>query len=318
MAGNILSKHSLGNSAPNIVAWDWSEEAFRPSPETDEAAIQGENFGKALLYELEPGYDQRVHFIGHSLGSIVNSYACDYLHGKLPRQPIRFWEPAETKPHITLLDQAELANVFGSNVTTSTALAWFDSQSRSQLFDVVNGRPGAESGYKSPFPESAAWMDNYITIAGLYHRRAVNVKLPRKSFTPWGAHAESHEWYRQSIQEVNPLHAMGFARAYESSLIMPPTGNGVSAGSVWQDIPTTADKFDMTLSSIPELFDVRSTVIRTTAALTGTAVSTLSADGQGVLNGYETGLKWVGDLGGTVIVKTGQVATSVNEKIGNG
>ena len=34
-----------------------------------------------LLQSLGSGYNQRVHFIGHSLGTISNAYACDYAHG---------------------------------------------------------------------------------------------------------------------------------------------------------------------------------------------------------------------------------------------
>ena len=185
-----------------------------------------------MLFELGSGYYQRIHFIGHSLGKIVNSYACDYLHGKLPRQTGGFWDETATKPHVTLLDQAELANVFGSNVATSSANAWFDFQTRSQLFDVVNGSTSAKSSYKNPFPRSAAWMDNYITLVGLYRRDAVNVYLPAGFDTLWGAHSDAHQWYRQSIQEVSPMHKMGFARAYERSLVFPPSGNGMSTGSV--------------------------------------------------------------------------------------
>src|SRR5690606_34933966 len=35
------------------------------------------------------------------------------------------------------------------------------------------------------------------------------------------------------------------------------------------------------------------------------------------LDGYEASLRWVGDIGGSVIQKTGQVATAVSEKVGN-
>lgn len=316
-AGFVLNKHSLGANVPNIIGWDWRAKALTVTPETDEAAIQGEHLGKALILELGTGYGQRIHFIGHSLGTIVNSYACDYLHGKLPRQTSGFWDETETMPHVTLLDQAEMANVFGSNVATSSASGWFDSQTRSQLFDIVNGSSSGDSGFKSPFPKSARWMDNYISLVGLYHRDAVNVYMPAGVDTLGGAHADAHQWYRQSIQQTSPLHTMGFNRAYERSLVFPPSGNGMSGGSVWTSVPETADLFDLNRVENPGPFVIHSTLLRAATVVTGTTGGTLEAGGTAVLKGYETTLKWVTDLGGSAIQTTGSVISSSTEKIGN-
>lgn len=52
-----------------------------------------------------PGYGQHVHFIGHSFGTIVNRYACDYLHA---------WIANATTPHVTLLDEAGVGSVAGN------------------------------------------------------------------------------------------------------------------------------------------------------------------------------------------------------------
>jgi hypothetical protein len=309
MAAKITSKHTLGTQ-PNIVGWDWSGKAATWYPQTDEAAKQGENLGKALVLELGTSYHQRLHFIGHSLGTIVNSRACDFLHGKLPRQAVTYWDENNTRPHVTLLDQAELANTFGSNVSTSAASAWFDSQSRSQLFDIVNGTATADSGYKSPFPESATWTDNYITLVGLHGARAVNVFLPAGVATPWGAHADSHQWYRQSIQNVSATHAMGFARAYERALVFPPTGNGMSAGSVWTWPSQPTSAFDLVRIENPALFSTAGTVMRAASVVAGNA-------GSSVADGYVTGIRMVGGLLNSAIQKTGQVVTQTGEKIGN-
>jgi hypothetical protein len=336
MASKISANHILGQDAINIVGWDWRDKAGNPLALLDKAAVEGENLGISLYQELGADYTNRIHFIGHSAGTIVNSFACDYLHRENMRPefgPMPKWEKSRTMPHVTLLDHAELAIVFGSNVTTSSVLSWFDIESRQQLFDPVIGTQGAAttSGFKSPFPTSAAWIDNYITMVGLYHPSAVNaylwhLRLP--SPNPLAPHSEAHEWYRESIQSASASHAMGFARAYEKALNFPPRGNGMTAGSVWQTRLPLLDKFAFDLLENPSLYVATSAALRTVAVPVGTAVGTtvgtikesgqvLYTGGQAVLNGYQTGIEWVGDLNGTAIFKTGQVIASASEKTGN-
>src|SRR5207245_1155365 len=67
----------------NVVAWDWSEVAKAlPDPFSTSAFTPGEGraLGQALYQALGPTYNQSVHFIGHSLGTLVNAAAADYLH----------------------------------------------------------------------------------------------------------------------------------------------------------------------------------------------------------------------------------------------
>jgi len=308
MAADIQHQNSLGTSPPNILAWDWSDRAFALTPPVDEAAIQGENLGKSLEEELGRSYAQHVHFIGHSLGTIVNSYACDYLHGRLPYQTAAVWDQTVTRPHVTLLDQAEVANVFGTNVSTSGTGAWFDAQSRSQLLDIVNGSPSTAAGYKNPFPKSAAWADSYISQVGFYSDQAVNAYV----LSSFVSHGYSHDWYIKSILDSSPLHPLGFNRAYERTLTFPPTGSGLSSGSVWESA-ATSDPLDIRLASNPGIYVAGDRVLRAATVLGSTAIASADA----ILDGYQTSLQWVSDLAGEGIHTTGQVAVENSEKIGN-
>ncbi|MGH8566466.1 MAG: hypothetical protein ACREXX_11170 [Gammaproteobacteria bacterium] len=77
-AGHILN-NLLGQQV-NIVQFLWEEglQGFSPSaysaafPYTKDA---GAALADLLIERLGPGYDQPIHFIGHSLGAVVNAYA---------------------------------------------------------------------------------------------------------------------------------------------------------------------------------------------------------------------------------------------------
>ncbi len=316
MASYISANHSLGANPPNIVGWDWREQAKGIRPPVDQAAIQGEHLGKALYLELGSNFDRRIHFIGHSLGAIVNATACDYLHGANPRmasRPPNPWQPTSTRPHATLLDHAETANMFGSFVSTTTIGAWLNAQSRSELLDIISGVSSHNSniGYKSPYPKSSAWSDSYNSLVGIYHHDVVNVYLP------FGSHGRAHEWYRQSIQHANSAHVLGFNRAYEKTLVLPTLGDGFAPGAAWISNSSTSDIFDFVLAEESSVFSDKGVALRASTVVAGSIVGTVDSLGNSVLSNYEMGLEWVGELEGRALMKTGQVAASVNEKIGN-
>ena len=109
--------------AVNVVAWDWRIPANRRVPiPIVEAACQGPKLGAALQGALGTGYSQPVHFIGHSLGTIVNSRACDYLHGggssRFPKAAPP-WNPGEKA--------GGGRGGFSGNHATEARTAWVDS-----------------------------------------------------------------------------------------------------------------------------------------------------------------------------------------------
>ena len=341
---------------PNIVVWDWHDAAagnfLSIAGKIDTAAKEGRSLGEALQQALGAGYSQHVHFIGHSLGTIVNRYACDYLHASFP--PVERgsmncpapWIKTQTTPHVTLLDEAEIANVGGTELVTSTLVS-------SIFAGVPEGVATAAKNWKSPIPKDALWVDNYISLVGIQHEAAVNVCLlhaAQTNLNPRAAHAYSHQWYRQSVLPPAgvPDPAVGFARAFEKALTFPPMGNGMSLGSLWIENTATANPLDLALDTTPDFGECsrrlaaayaiqidrrvreKVDVIAGQVVQGGEAVANalvedtntyivqpLDATGRAVMSGYLAGIETAGDIGGTVIYKTGQVITATKEKVGN-
>lgn len=108
MAAQLRDKGLTTNIA-NVVAWDWQAAASGAIPE-ERTPSQGVALGQALVTSLGTTYSQPIHFIGHSLGALVNAAAANYLHGdRTAQQAISStpWSPTHT--HMTLLDAAESA-----------------------------------------------------------------------------------------------------------------------------------------------------------------------------------------------------------------
>jgi hypothetical protein len=109
----------------NIVAWDWQVAAVGvvvPSvlghlldvPPTERTDSQGVALGHALQSQLGATYAQPIHFIGHSLGALVNAAAANYLHEDITAQEEISPTPWTNAPtHMTLFDHAEVAGLFG-------------------------------------------------------------------------------------------------------------------------------------------------------------------------------------------------------------
>lgn len=330
LAHLIHNNHVLGAEAPNIVAWDWHFPAAinlsnRIIP-IDNAARQGPVLGQELLTRLGSGYSQRVHFIGHSLGTIVNRYACDFLHGQMPRagsNPASHWNTALTQPHITLLDEAEVASVAGSNVITSARLG---AKLAGWKGAVAAGVVAAYADWKSPVPSSGRWIDNYISLVGVQREEAVNICLlaPTVGYNmsdPIGsvlfAHSYAHLFYRSTAHSVisGVPPAVGYARSYEKALVFPPFGTGLTAGSLWYENLSTNDPLDLVLQPNPQPFEANAAIAP--AMMIQTAPSAVYAAGNATLGGYMSAIRWAGDKGGAVIYKTQQVGVTVKQKVGN-
>jgi hypothetical protein len=327
LAYQIANDHGLP-SPPNIVGWDWSAEAATTAPPVDRACEQGVELGKALQQILGTDYDERIHFIGHSLGTVLNAYSCDYVHGSLPRaslNPASPWSPSSTEPHVTLLDEAEIASVFGQNVTTAAALGWKAAQLKGA---IAAGGVAAVANWRSPIPQSATWIDNYISAVGIHHDEAVNVSLvsplvslPTTSIGAlWPAletaHGYSHLFYRNSIDPVGTSPAVGFALSAASGATFPPTGTGLTPGSWWYENIDTPDAFDLS-QTIPDLGGiVDSSFTGDIPAIFALTLAAAPATGNSVLSRYEAGIQWAGDIGGNVIHTTGNVIAGTTQKVG--
>ena len=162
MASNMAAS-AVANA--NFVAWDWRSNAasidpFRPSSRTP---AEGQLLGQALANALGSSYGKPIHFIGHSLGTLVNATAANYLH---ERTGGAFdWQ----KTHMTLLDDAEIAEVGGAFVRVGQTIPGLES-----LFDQ-SGTPTI--GWVSPIPNHSTWIDSYMSLVGFPRTTTVNVWL---------------------------------------------------------------------------------------------------------------------------------------------
>jgi len=207
----------------NIMAWNWESAATSPLNKPGQAGSQtpgqGVLLGKALLNVLGPNYSKPIHFVGHSFGTLVNSYAATYLQGtnfgngqEWSSTP---W-PA-TNMQMTLFDEAEV----GADASFD-----LDSAGLAALADLKVGFFEASS-YYHPLPLNFAWADNYVSAFGLLKTNAANVILtdgfPTNApdlihwFYQLGSfHRYPCSWYSNTIQNED-ISEMGFKWSFEQA-----------------------------------------------------------------------------------------------------
>ena len=160
----------------NLVAWDWSEDADTGamfSAAGSATPKQGRRLGRNLIEMMGEDYDQAIHFIGHSFGSLVNRNAVDLIHRN-------GFNPEKT--HVTILDSADYA---------------------------ILGR----YAWTNPIPQEAGRIDNYISAFGEYHQGATNVflsqNLPASVFAGVSDMEKYHsypiDWYTKTISDAQSL-----------------------------------------------------------------------------------------------------------------
>ena len=221
----------------NILAWDWSYVAHSdkttPGIPEQQTGDQGQILGEKLLLALGANYSHRIQFIGHSLGTLVNGYAANYLQGAN-------WASENVSPSpwpatnmlMTLFDEAEVSRGLTS--------IWAD-------IDLLLGRNGnpftPSKAYDHPLPKQFAWAENYVAAVGLLQINAANVILTDNfpanapDLTLWldefaAFHGYPINWYNETIQTDNA--AMGFVWPFLWSLGDAGFANAPStAGSVY-------------------------------------------------------------------------------------
>jgi hypothetical protein len=240
---------SSGISSANLLAWDWNENArtgLLLSLAYARTPGEGRKLAQTLVTLLGTDYQQGMHFIGHSLGTLVNATAADYLHNKT--SGAFDWR----RTQMTLLDNAELANVEGRLLPVGYKVAGFES------FLGLGDPPPL--GWVSPLPEQRQWADNYISLVGLYHWTVVNANLPKgiaygAQINPIGWAKEAHgyacQWYAGTAQNPD-LSILGNRYSFErlGANAAFPSPSPYPAGSLFTQY--TADDYALIhVSDVP-------------------------------------------------------------------
>jgi pimeloyl-ACP methyl ester carboxylesterase len=157
----------IGSNAVNIVAWDWSGEDHSDWEHMTDIAAEtpgeGVALGTNLVAALGANYSQRIHFIGHSMGTLVNAAAANYVHSH---------GFSWTNTQMTLCDDAEIAWGIGANG------GWqFTTTLPQSLFRLIPNTSTSEPYWGQALPNHFAWADNYISAVGLIHTNAANAIL---------------------------------------------------------------------------------------------------------------------------------------------
>lgn len=225
-----------GVANANLLAWDWHEAAntgFELGLALSATPRQGEWLGLALAQTLGSNYSLPIHFIGHSLGTLVNAAAANYLHERTGGA----FDPLRT--HVTLLDDAEAANIGGRIVTLGYTIPGLNNPLTADPSTAILAQV-LSVGYVLPIPRERGWMDNYVSFAGYLHNEAVNALLVQgpTRITPLldllELHGYAARWYGLTIttpadSEVG--HRYSFERLGFDAVF--PTPSPYPAGTVF-------------------------------------------------------------------------------------
>lgn len=252
----------------NIVAWDWQVAAvgvvvpyvpghFLDVPPEERTPSQGVALGHALQVELGDTYARPIHFIGHSLGALVNAAAANYLHDDNAAQEEISPTPWTNAPmHMTLFDHAAAAGTLGgiSVLFDGITASLYNGTSLATEFGDVR------LGVKFPVPIRFTWADNYVSAVGLYQHDAVNIVLQKAPYIVGPNLDEIHNypwmWYTNSIGQPT-VSLLGFQRSYEAYLAglsgfgFPPSSADFSPGVSYHQAPLASDALVLEPFALP-------------------------------------------------------------------
>lgn len=295
-AQDMAAKMITGGANANILAWDWNVEAAtgtRLSKALSATPREGAKLGLTLAAIFTGAYNQGVHFIGHSLGTLVNAEAANYLHERTGGT----FNWLRNKTHVTLLDNAAVANVEGTVMQLG--------------YTLLGVLPGVEVtydvggvftiGWISPVPRERAWMDNYISLVGIPFPQAVNVWLVKapdygdtsnpKKFIE-SVHGYAARWYARSA--AAPLvSVLGNRFSYEqmgTGAIFPSPSPFALGSLISQDI-LSGD--EMALVPLDSVVQVNAIFARQAASF------------------RQVGLQSLGNFAAGTMLKAGQVSLEI-------
>jgi hypothetical protein len=337
-----LRANGMTAGLANIVGWDWGSAATGLLPPEENTPAQGLALGQALLGTLGAGYATNVHFLGHSLGTMVNAAAANYLHGdQTAHQEVSPtpWLPART--HMTLFDQAEISCAVGPQVLWDGLTAEIGSLSGS--VKLVND---ALQGWKPSSPVQFGWMDNYIALVGFYNPAALNVALQKAEgyagIEFWNAHSYPMQWYDLSVG--NPTDCiLGFQESREYVMLsgqpagnFPPLESVFEPGDAYHQVPLSPDQLALeqlplqnfaqtlvpllgnaadvivsgTVSAVQAVGDVTSDISDGTQQAEQWVSQGFNYAGNAASQGWETVVNWAGGASLRLTLQTSPASTS--------
>jgi pimeloyl-ACP methyl ester carboxylesterase len=233
----------------NIVAWDWRYAAQGTLPPEENIPGEAVLLGQSLQTVLGSGYSQPVHFVGHSLGALVNAGAANYLNGYKTAQQAVSPTPWVSAPmHFTLFDHGEVSRIASLQVLFDGLTLDLGSPT-----EVLKYASKTLQGWKPSLPVQYEWADNYISQVGFYLPNTMNVALQKApgyaGIRFWEAHSYPMSWYNLSITSPTyPANPLGFKRSYEYSLLpgvslpFPPSVAELSPGDAYHQTPGDANQ----------------------------------------------------------------------------
>lgn len=192
-----------------IIAWDWREDAtaWQPGLAIRNTRRQGVALGQVLLDRFGATLNRPLHFVGHSLGTIVNANAANFLrhHGY-----------KSDKIHATLFDEGEIAKLLAP-------------------VEYLSGG-SAQDEYR-PIPNESLWVDSFESspvgfLASVLRRdeavHGVLFDLRPSSIIGLNLaqlHGYAAEWYQKTILDPS-ISPVGFRYSFELNSLtnMPPRG----------------------------------------------------------------------------------------------
>jgi pimeloyl-ACP methyl ester carboxylesterase len=316
-----LRANGITTNLANIVAWDWRTAAAGILPTEERTPSQGVALGTNLLVVLGSNYSQPIHFLGHSLGTIVNAAAANYLHGDRTAQQAVSpspWPPMNT--HMTLFDQAEFASL-------TDARAMFDGLTVGSVNTTAGVIVyGAEvlQRWKPSTPLRSKWSDNYISYFGFYLPNTFNIALQKAAgffgLNVIAAHSYPMNWYSDSIARPT-VTSLGIQQSHEYGLKVGlpssafPSGLFRLGGAYHQD-PLASDQLvleplppDNIYQLIVPFFGTKADAVVQTTIAAGEAVGNVAATvwdsaqaaGQAVAQGFEYAGNVAAQAGQTLI-----------------
>ncbi|MFK7857266.1 MAG: hypothetical protein AB8B64_00495 [Granulosicoccus sp.] len=160
-AGALINE-SLGLGVANVIQYVWPD-AFQSGlvpRESDYLAAREKTFNagialrKLLVDRLGSDYDQSVHFVGHSLGAIVNSYAAASLRAEAPNVETMQFTALERPDRVSAIlgiDEDD-ENELGFNSAFFAAVLPLDDSAINFRLDNFYSLNGQSTGDKATGP----------------------------------------------------------------------------------------------------------------------------------------------------------------------